>query len=184
MKSRNQIQNTLALLFGILFLSACDQAEQAPVVTVAPAMTETETVLELTDPAPTMHVQSDSQFTIGNKRYLYDISEHSIEELKLLLQRAEEITQAETNSLEDLKIVMILHGPDIGWFTLDNYDDNRELVDLAKRLDTFDIIDLKVCETTMENMEIDRNQLPPFIESVPYAPDEFIRLSDEGYTHL
>ncbi len=42
---------------------------------------------------------------------------------------------------------------------------------LAKRLDTFDIIDLKVCEITMESMEIDRNQLPPFIESDPYAPD-------------
>jgi len=184
MRSRIKIQNLLPLLFGILMSSACDQAEQTSAVTVTPATTETEMVLELTDPVPTLHVQSDSQFTIGNKRYLYDISEHSIEELKLLLQRAEEITQVETDSLEDLKIVMILHGPDIGWFTIDNYDDNKELVDLAKRLDTFDIIDLKVCETTMENMEIDRNQLPPFIESVPYAPDEFIRLSDEGYTHL
>ncbi len=184
MRSHNKIQNNLPLLFGILFLSACDQAEQQSAVTVTPITTETEMVLELADPAPTLHVQSDSQFTIGNKRYLYDISEHSIEELKLLLQRAEEITQAETDNLEDLKIVMILHGPDIGWFTIDNYDDNRELVDLAKRLDTFDIIDLKVCETTMEYMEIDRNQLPPFIESVPYAPDEFMRLSDDGYTHL
>jgi intracellular sulfur oxidation DsrE/DsrF family protein len=165
-------------------LSACDQGEQTSAVTVTPAMTETETVLELTDPAPTLYVQSDNQFTIGNKRYLYDISEHSIEELQLLLQRAEEITQAGGDNLEDLEIVMILHGPDIGWFTLDNYDDNRELVDLAKRLDAFDIIDLKVCESTMENMEIDRNQLPPFIESVPYAPDEFNRLTDKGYTHL
>ena len=79
---------------------------------------------------------------------------------------------------------MILHGPDIGWFTIDYYNDNRELVDLAKRLDTFDIIDLKVCETTMENMEIDRKQIPAFIASVPYAPGELIRLSNEGYIHL
>jgi intracellular sulfur oxidation DsrE/DsrF family protein len=184
MKSHKQIQSFIALLFGILLLSACDQGEQTSAVTVDPVTSKTETVLELTGPAPTLHVQSDSQITIGNKRYLYDISEHSIEELQSLLQRAEEITQTGAENLEDLEIVMILHGPDIGWFTLDSYDDNKELVDLAKRLDAFDIIDLKVCETTMEYMEIDRNQLPPFIESVPYAPDEFNRLSDEGYTHL
>ena len=184
MKSRKQIQNYLALLSAILFLTACDQGEQTSAVTVDPATAKTAAVLELKGPTPTLRVQSDGQITIGNKRYLYDISEHSIEELQSLLQRAEEITQTGAENLEELEIVMILHGPDIGWFTLDSYDDNKELVDLAKRLDAFDIIDLKVCETTMENMEIDRNQLPPFIESVPYAPDELNRLSDEGYTHL
>jgi len=184
MKLHNKTQNYLPLLFGILMTSACDQGDQTSAVPVAPPTSEAAPVIMLNEPTQPVHVQTDSQFTIGNKRYLYDISGHSIEELKLLLQRAEEITQAETDNLEDLKIVMILHGPDISWFTLDNYDDNRELVDLAKRLDTFDIIDLKVCETTMENMEIDRKQIPAFIESVPYAPGELIRLSNEGYIHL
>jgi len=183
MKLHNKIRNRLPVLFGLLLLVGCEQDHQAPTATVAP-VTEQEPVISLTEPSKPMHVQTDSQFTIGNKRYLYDISEHSIEDLKSLLQRAEEITQAGIDELEDLEIVMILHGPDIGWFTLDSYDDNKELVDLAKKLDTFDIIDLKVCETTMINMEIDRNQIPSFIESVPYAPDEFNRLSNEGYTHL
>lgn len=183
MKLHNKIRGCLPVLFGLLLLLGCEQDHQAATAIVGP-VTGQEPVISLTEPSKPMYAQTDSQFTIGNKRYLYDISEHSIEELKLLLQRAEEITQAGTEKLEDLKIVMILHGPDIGWFTLDSYDDNKELVDLAKRLDTFDIIDLKVCETTMENMKIDRNQLPAFIESVPYAPDELNRLLNEGYTHL
>lgn len=183
MKLHNKIRDCLPVLFGLLLLLGCEQDHQAATAIVGP-VTGQEPVISLTEPSKPMYAQTDSQFTIGNKRYLYDISEHSIEELKLLLQRAEEITQAGTEKLEDLKIVMILHGPDIGWFTLDSYDDNKELVDLAKRLDTFDIIDLKVCETTMENMKIDRNQLPAFIESVPYAPDELNRLLNEGYTHL
>ncbi len=183
MKLRNKIRNHLPLLFGVLLLSACEQDHQAPATTAIPA-TEQETIVTLSEPSQPVDIQTDSQFTIGNKRYLYDISEHSIEDLKQLLQRAEEITQTGLDEFEDLEIVMILHGPDIGWFTIDNYNDNRELVDLAKRLDTFDIIDLKVCETTMENMEIDRKQIPAFIESVPYAPGELIRLSNEGYIHL
>ena len=184
MRSTNKAQNFLPLLFGVLLSSACDQGEQISAVTVAPPTVETAPVITLTEPSKPMYAQTDSQFTIGNKRYLYDISEHSIEELQSLLQRAEEIAQTGIDEYEDLEIVMILHGPDIGWFTLDSYDNNKELVDLAKRLDTFDIIDLKVCETTMENMKIDRNQLPAFIESVPYAPDELNRLLNEGYTHL
>ena len=183
MKLHNKIRDCLPVLFGLLLLLGCEQDHQAATAIVGP-VTGQEPVISLTEPSKPMYAQTDSQFTIGNKRYLYDISEHSIEDLKLLLQRAEEITQAGTEKLEDLKIVMILHGPDIGWFTLDSYDDNKELVDLAKRLDTFDIIDLKVCETTMENMKIDRNQLPAFIEFVPYATDELNRLLNEGYTHL
>ncbi len=174
----------MPLLLGVLLLSACDQDEQTSTPTVIPATMEPAPVITVSEPPPIVHIQTDSQFTIGNKRYLYDISEHSIEELQSLLQRAEEITQAGQEELEDLEIVMILHGPDINWFTLENYNDNRELVDLAKRLDALDIIDLKVCETTMENMEIDPNQIPTFIEPVPYAPNEIKRLSDDGYTHL
>jgi len=183
MKLHNKIRNRLPVLFGLLLLVACEQDQQSPTATVAP-VTEQEPVISLTEPPEPVHVQTDSQFTIGNKRYLYDISEHSIEELQSLLQRAEEITRAGTEDLEDLEIVMILHGPDINWFTLENYNDNKELVDLAKKLDTFDIIDLKVCETTMESLEIDRNQIPTFIEPVPFAPNEIKRLSDDGYTHL
>ena len=182
MKLDNSIQKHLALIFGILLLAGCEQDNKSYAMNAATSETEQKSLI--TDSSEVDHIQTDSQFSIGNKRYLYDISEHSIEELQLLLQRAEEITQAGMEGLEDMEIVMILHGPDIGWFTLDNYNHNRELVDLAKKLDTFDVIDLKVCETTMENLEIDRNQIPTFIESIPYAPDEISRLSEDGYTRL
>ncbi len=182
MNLHNIAQYYLPLLFVILLLSACEQDNQTSSATAPP--NEQEPVLSLTESPQPVHVQTDSQFTIGNKRYLYDISKHSIEDLKSLLQRAEEITQTEADNLDDLEIVMILHGPDISWFTLENYNDNKDLVDLAKRLDTFEIIDLKVCETAMEDLEIDRNQIPTFIEPVPYAPNEIKRLSDDDYTHL
>jgi intracellular sulfur oxidation DsrE/DsrF family protein len=184
MKLVQGIQKHLSLLFGILLLAGCEKDNQSYAMTATTSGTEEETVTALAEPPPTIHVQTDSQFTIGNKRYLFDISEHSIEELELLLQRAEEITQTGIDELDDLEIVMILHGPDIGWFTLDNYNHNRELVDLAKKLDTYEVIDLKVCETAMEYLEIDRSQIPTFIESIPYAPSEISRLSENGYTHL
>lgn len=182
MKSHSRIKGYLSLLITILLLTGCEQKNEAQ--TVTESMPEKVSMGTQAVSSQINHIQTNSQFTIDNKRYLYDISEHSIEELKLLLQRAEEITQTGTEGLEDLEIVMILHGPDIGWFTLDSYEENKELVDLAKKLDTFDIIDLKVCKTAMEHFEIDRKQIPSFIESVPYAPNEISRLSKNGYIHL
>ena len=112
------------------------------------------------------------------------MSNHSLEDLEALLHRAEEITQVESDKFDQLKIVLILHGPDIDLFRQQNYEKNKKLVDLAAKLDAFDIIDLKVCETTMAKQGVKPEEMPPFIEPVPYAPDEMKRLQEAGYVNL
>ncbi len=131
--------------------------------------------------APTDNIRIDSE----NSRYLFDVTDHALDELQALLQRAEEITQTRQPGYEDIKIALILHGPDINLFTQQNYAQNKHLVDLAAKLDAFDIIDMKICETTMSSMGVSRSDIPPFIESVPYAPDEIKRLlNEENYISL
>lgn len=125
-----------------------------------------------------------TQFNIGNKSYLFDVSDHSVEELEALLARADEIIQMPSDEYADLEIIMILHGPDIDWFKQQNYENNKRMVDLAAKLDANEIIDLKVCETAMSKLGVQQNELPSFIESVPYAPDEMKRLLNEGYINL
>ena len=127
---------------------------------------------------------NQTQFYIGNKSYLFDVSNHSFEELEALLERAQEITQATTDNYDELEIVMILHGPDIDWFTQKNYAKNKSLIELAKKLDANEIIDLKVCETAMDSLGVSRQEVPEFIESVPYAPDEIKRLIENDYINL
>ena len=85
---------------------------------------------------------------------------------------------------EDIEIVLVLHGPDINLFTHNNYKDNKTLVDLAAKLDAFNIIDMKICETSMSSMGVSRSEVPVFIESVPYAPTEIRNLTDDGYINL
>lgn len=144
---------------------------------------------QLQSPAPVIKAEPGSetpktQFTIGNRSYLFDISNHSFEELESLLQRAQEISQFDKKNYYDLEIVMILHGPDIDWFTRKNQEKNRRLIDLAAKLDAFDIIDMKVCETSMIRRGVKREDIPAFIETVPYAPDEMKKLTAEGYINL
>lgn len=125
-----------------------------------------------------------NQFNIGNKSYLFDVSDHTIEEMQALLNRAKEISLVDSDSYKDLDIVMVLHGPDIDWFTEQNREKNFKLIDLARELDKLDIIDMKVCETAMDKRGIKREDVPEFIESVPYAPDEMKKLLQEGFINL
>jgi len=171
---------SLLLTISLLF-TGCGEGNSPPAVT---EVAEGPTVTEPIQTAPTPHNHTQNQFMIGNKRYLFDVTDHSIEEMQTLLQRTEEITQLMSDEFDDLEIVMILHGPDLDWFTQENYDKNKELVDLAARLDTLDIIDLKACATAMESRGIDSTRLPAFIEPVPYAPDEIARLLGQDYTSL
>ena len=137
-----------------------------------------------TTPVPVVAEVKQPEPEIENKSYLFDVSMHSIEELEAILARAEEVSQTHPADFEDLEIVMIIHGPDIDWFTHKNYEYNRKMVDLAARLDAYDIIDMKVCEKTMKNRGVSVNDLPDFIESVPYAPVEIDKLLKEGYINL
>ena len=118
------------------------------------------------------------------KNYLFDLSEHSIEEMYALLNRAAEVAAADPNNFADVKVVMVLHGPDIDWFTSRNLPVNRELIELAARLDEYEIIDMKICEATMLSRGINRNEIPDFIESVTHAETEINTLTRQGYINL
>jgi intracellular sulfur oxidation DsrE/DsrF family protein len=52
-------------------------------------------------------------------------------------------------------------------------------------LDEDNIIDIKACQTMMRILDIEQDELPSFIEQVPFAPAEIERLQrEEGFTRL
>lgn len=129
-------------------------------------------------------ISNTTEPEIENKSYLFDVSDHSIDELEALLARAEEVSQTHPADFEDLEIVMVIHGPDIDWFTQQNYEHHQPLVDLAARLDATNVIDMKVCERTIQDRGIAKDDLPAFIESVPYAPLEIKQRLEDGFINL
>ena len=81
-------------------------------------------------------------------------------------------------------IALVLHGPEIKMFTKKNYGKYQKLVDKAARLDSSSVIEIKICRTAMDDMKIKKDDLPAFVEIVPYGPDEEERLLRQGYTYL
>lgn len=117
-------------------------------------------------------------------RYLFSVTLHTPEEIAGLLTRAEELAKTRRPDSRHTGIALVLHGPEIEIFARKNYARFRETVDQAARLDAGGMIELKMCRTEMKNRGIREEDIPAFIELVPYGPDEELRLRRSGYVYF
>lgn len=114
-------------------------------------------------------------------RAVLDISVHTLEELRVLLDRAEGLAMRPQAQGEEASVVLVLHGPEVEFFSIRNYAKYKDIVDQAARLDAFDVVDVRICRTMLDMQGIERNDIPSFIEQVPLGPDEVERLRQQGY---
>ncbi|MBL4796646.1 MAG: DsrE family protein [Oleispira sp.] len=143
---------------------------------------------------PALHTQTvtvvavaDSSVQISKSQSLKlqaDIELHTLTELKQLLEQAEGIANGKTEYNTEAPIAVVLHGEEIRAFLRTNYRLNKSLVDLAARLDAFNVIDVKVCRRWMGANGIMVNDLPSFVEPVPFGVAERNRLEAAGYAYF
>lgn len=136
-----------------------------------------------TPAAPTPGSPATS-LTAENGRFLFNVSLHTPEEIAGMLTRAEELSKTLRADSLGTGIALVLHGPEIEIFSRKNYSRFRMIVDQAARLNAERIIDVKICKTEMNNRGIREEDLPAFIEVVPFGPDEETRLRRNGYVYL
>ena len=118
------------------------------------------------------------------KKAVLDITVHTIDELRVLFDRAEQLALAPQPPGGEASVVLVLHGPEVEFFSISNYDKYKDIVDQAARLDAFDVVDVKICQTMMEIRGIPRDDIPAFIEQVPLGTVEVERLVREGYVYF
>lgn len=116
--------------------------------------------------------------------YVFSVTVTSAQELEVVLNRAEDLRSL-FDPEQHSRIAIVLHGNELQLFQEQNYSSNMSVVDRARLLDQDNIIDIKACQTMMRTLDIDQNELPSFIEQVPFAPAEIMRLEQqEGFTRL
>lgn len=116
--------------------------------------------------------------------YLFNVTLHTPEEIARLLTRAEQLAQSMHADNPRTGIALVLHGPEIEIFAKKNYPQFRKIVDQAARLDAEHVIEVKMCLTVMRRLGLQKEDIPAFIELVPYGPDEEERLRRNGYVYL
>lgn len=107
------------------------------------------------------------------------IVQHTQSELKDLLTRADDLARS-TNFSPVEPVTFVLHGDEINLFRRQSYQSNASLVDLAARLDAFNVIDVRVCETWLLDNSVSPDELPPFVELVPFGPGFQANLKQRG----
>jgi intracellular sulfur oxidation DsrE/DsrF family protein len=121
---------------------------------------------------------------IKKGKFMFSVTLHKREEIDSLLTRADSLSKTMRTKGNKSAIALILHGPEIKLFTRKNYKKNRDIIEKAERLDEENVIQVKVCKTKMKELGIKDEDLPSFMEIIPYAPDEEKKLLDQGYVYL
>lgn len=116
--------------------------------------------------------------------YLFQVSLHTPEELEGLLTRAEQLAKTTRPTGRQTGIALVLHGPEVEIFARKNYTKYRHIVDRAARLSADGVIEVKMCQTEMRSRAIRDEDVPKFIEFVPYGPEEEDRLQRRGYVYF
>jgi intracellular sulfur oxidation DsrE/DsrF family protein len=113
-----------------------------------------------------------------------DVVLHDRKAILNMLQRAETLAMTPNPAERPRQIALVLHGQEIENFRIKNYSDNRDIVDLAAKLDAFNVIDVRMCNTMMNLLNVEKQEIPAFIEIVPYGPAEVDRLEQQGFIKL
>ena len=119
----------------------------------------------------------------GSSKYLAELKLHTVEEITALLDRAESYHQ-ENGDTDPTPIQLVLHGGEAHFFRKKNYEQYKNIVDKAAKLDAFNVVDVKVCETWMRFNDTNKSEFPAFIDTVPLGTAEKSRLMKEGYTYF
>lgn len=138
------------------------------------------TVNEAGDAAHAMDAGANAM-TASSSLLMGETTLHTSEELFSLLERAERIAVGEDEYSTTEPVVLVLNGEEIDLFKRENYRTNKTLIDLAARLEAFNVVDIKVCKYWMYQRGIDIRDLPPFIDTVHRAQSEKNRLKQAGY---
>ncbi len=117
--------------------------------------------------------------------YLARIELDAPNDLKNALKRAENLYLGGKVEKTGKPLTFVLHGPEVALFFKDNYQQNKEIVDIVARLTAFKVVEIQVCETRMGVLGRDKSELVPFVGTVPFGPAEIDRLlKQEKYIYF
>jgi len=164
----------ITLLCLLMFISSVTSADRfnnmAPILSDSPAVN--------TQNDPGRGEPGESQPIV------IDVVLHERDSILNMLKRAETLAMTPNPAERPRQIALVLHGPEIEHFRISKYNGNQDIVDLAAKLDAFNVIDIKMCNTMMNLLNVDKQEIPAFIEIVPYGPDEVEALQEQGFIKL
>ncbi len=122
--------------------------------------------------------------TYSKQKVVYDVAVKTVAQLENVLDRASYLSALNDADPFDSKIVIVLHGDEIGFFALRNFDKYRELMVRAQSLTVGGIIDMRMCRVSAHRRGFEPADIHGFVTMVPMADAEIIDLQKQGFAYM
>lgn len=119
------------------------------------------------------------------QKVVYDVAAASEKEFSLVLDRASYLNNIYHADPFATSIVLVLHGGEIPFFAIENYAKYEGLMTRAQSLTVGGTISIRMCEIAARGHGFDPKDIHGFVEMVPMADAEIVRLQrEEGYAYM
>jgi intracellular sulfur oxidation DsrE/DsrF family protein len=119
------------------------------------------------------------------QKVVYDVHVTTVKEVESVLDRASYLSTITGADPFDQSIVLVLHGSELSFFAIKNYDKYKELVQRAQSLVQSEAITIKMCKIAAQGQGFSPEDIHGFIEMVPMGDAEIIRLQyEENHAYM
>jgi len=118
------------------------------------------------------------------QKVVFDTTTGSVEGLTSVLDRTSYLSVLNGADPFDSKIVIVLHGDEIGFFAIRNYDKYKDLMARAQSLTVGGIIDIRMCRAAAKRRGFEPQDIHGFVATVPMADAEIADLQKQGFAYM
>ena len=122
--------------------------------------------------------------TYSKQKVVYDVAVKTVAELESVLDRASYLSVLNEADPFDSKIVIVLHGDEIGMFAVANFAKHAELMKRAQSLTVGGIVDIRMCRVAAKRRGFEPRDIHGFVTIVPMADAEIIELQGQGFAYM
>jgi intracellular sulfur oxidation DsrE/DsrF family protein len=120
----------------------------------------------------------------SKQKVVYDVAVKTVGQLENVLDRASYLSALNDADPFDSKIVIVLHGDEIGFFAVRNYATYKNLMKRAQSLTVGGIIDIRMCRVSAHRRGFEPSDIHGFVTILPMADAEIIDLQKQGFAYM
>ncbi len=113
------------------------------------------------------------------QKVVYDVHVKTVAAVESVLDRASHLSTITGADPFEQSIVLVLHGQELSFFAIKNYDKYKDLMKRAQSLVESEVISIKMCKIAAQSQGYGPQDIHGFIEMVPMGDAEIIRLQYE-----
>lgn len=119
------------------------------------------------------------------QKVVYDVHVKTVAAVASVLDRASHLSTITGADPFEQSIVLVLHGRELSFFAIENYDQYKDLMKRAQSLVESEVISIKMCKIAAQSQGYGPDDIHGFIEMVPMGDAEIIRLQyEENHAYM